>query len=157
MQIFCVIPHPHASNYGFMTGSYLPLVERFFLDGLIVAHRLPIGILSLSCVCLFCGGGQVFDLFGNHSVTTLMFTDAPIKNPHKRFFFRLCGYFVIATKTFYSWLYTQHFHLLEKFESSSLVPWSFTFLPLSRSSIQGNYTSHTGDRGGSPCPYWRDG
>ena len=32
-----------------------------------------------------------------------------------------------------------------------------TFLPLSRSSIQGNYTSHTGGRGGSPCPYWRDG
>ena len=35
MQIFCVIPHTHASNYGFMTGSYLPLVERFFLDGLV--------------------------------------------------------------------------------------------------------------------------
>ena len=55
MQIFCVIPHTHASNYGFMTGSYLPLVERFFLDGLILAHRLPIGGISLSCVCLFLG------------------------------------------------------------------------------------------------------
>ena len=32
-----------------------------------------------------------------------------------------------------------------------------TFLPLSRSSIQGNYTSHTGGRGGSPCPSGRDG
>ena len=32
-----------------------------------------------------------------------------------------------------------------------------TFLPPSRSSIQGNYTSHTSGRGGSPCPYWRDG
>ena len=32
-----------------------------------------------------------------------------------------------------------------------------TFLPLSRSSILGNYTSHTGGRGGSPCPSGRDG
>ena len=55
MQIFCVIPHTHASNYGFMTGSYLPLVERFFLDGLILAHRWRIGGISLSCVCLFLG------------------------------------------------------------------------------------------------------
>ena len=55
MQIFCVIPHTHASNYGFMTGSYLPLVERFFLDGLILAHRLPIGGISLSCYVFFWG------------------------------------------------------------------------------------------------------
>ena len=48
MQIFCVIPHTHASNYGFMTGSYLPLVERFFLDGLIRALRKPIHGISLS-------------------------------------------------------------------------------------------------------------
>ena len=32
-----------------------------------------------------------------------------------------------------------------------------TFLPLSRSLVQGNYTFHTSGRGGSPCPYWRDG
>ena len=48
MQIFCVIPHTHASNYGFMTGSYLPLVERFFLDGLILAHRRRIVCLSVA-------------------------------------------------------------------------------------------------------------
>ena len=48
MQIFCVIPRTHASNYGFMMGSYLPLVERFFLDGLILAHRRRIVCLLLA-------------------------------------------------------------------------------------------------------------
>ena len=63
MQIFCVIPHTHASNYGFMTGSYLPLVERFFLDGLILAHRRRIVCLLLAypyLVYVFFGGDNRF-------------------------------------------------------------------------------------------------
>ena len=85
MQIFCVIPHPLRDHFA-----------------IILRPLYPINVLSVSYVYLFLGRKQACETFAYHSVTTLMFTDAPIKNPHKRFFFRLCGYFVIATKTFYS-------------------------------------------------------
>ena len=75
MQIFCVIPHPLRDHFAIISRSLY-----------------PINVLSVSYVYLFLGRGHAFDLFRNHSVTTLMFTVPPQKkNPHNRFVFRLCG------------------------------------------------------------------
>ena len=60
MQIFCVIPHPLRDHFAIISR---PLY--------------PINVLSVSYVYLFLGRRHAFDFFGNHSVTTLMFTVPP--------------------------------------------------------------------------------
>ena len=60
MQIFCVIPHPLRDHFAIISRSLY-----------------PINVLSVSYVYLFLGRGHAFDLFRNHSVTTLMFTVPP--------------------------------------------------------------------------------
>ena len=60
MQIFCVIPHPLRDHFAIISR---PLY--------------PINVLSVSYVYLFLGRRHAFDLFRNHSVTTLMFLTLP--------------------------------------------------------------------------------